>query len=280
MRQYDSAFSYLARHFVSVTWIDRTTGARESANEGIGTPFEMSAFVVSVSDRWFLATAGHILEDLRSAKTAGNRLTAFQLHDNWCANGPTGLPPLGDDYVFEHSAHLYDEDLGIDCGCVYLRPHFRRLLEANGVQPVTELAWERDLPPSCDFHVLFGIPKQFTRVNVGRGRADWITNLLWVNVRNVSPDDVPEHMRSKPSPRYFGRLDHVLTCNLTGQVLADMDGFSGGPIMGFRKTDTGQLRYWVIAVQSGWDRRTRVIAGYPLWILCNAIRQCGLGAGG
>ncbi len=64
MTQYDSAFSYLARHFVSVTWIDRTTGERESANKGIGAPFEMSGFVVSVSDQWYLATAGHILEDL------------------------------------------------------------------------------------------------------------------------------------------------------------------------------------------------------------------------
>jgi len=272
MTQYEGAFQFLARHFVSLIWVDRTPGPRASANNGIGTPVNVSAFVISVSGEWFLATAGHILQALADARKAGQHLSDFAINDKWCMNRH-GLPiPIGDDYIFDNALHVYDEGNGIDCGCIYLRPHYRALLEANGIEPVTEQAWEKGLPRKCKFYVMFGVPKQLTGVHVAGRQADRISNIVWMNIRIIDEADVPDHMR-KPFPRFYGRLDATLKCEGTGEIVDDIDGMSGGPIIGLSRTQTGQFCYWVVAIQSGWDRTTRVIAGFPLRALGDAIRE-------
>jgi hypothetical protein len=43
-----------------------------------------------------------------------------------------------------------------------------------------------------------------------------------------------------------------------------MAGFSGSPIIGFKLNPDGQMKYWLVAVQSGWRRDLRVVAR-PLW---------------
>jgi hypothetical protein len=35
---------------------------------------------------------------------------------------------------------------------------------------------------------------------------------------------------------------------------------SGGPIFGFKKTEEG-LKYWIVAIQSWWDKKRRITFG-------------------
>jgi hypothetical protein len=51
-----------------------------------------------------------------------------------------------------------------------------------------------------------------------------------------------------------------------------MDGLSGGPIIGFRPVEGG-TKYHLVAIQSGWRRDLRVVAGPLFAIIADALAQ-------
>ena len=126
--------------------------------------------------------------------------------------------------------------------------YYRNLLEANGIEPVTEQAWRKGLPRKCEFYVMIGVPSQLTDVQVDGGRANRTSNVVWISIQSIENVDVPDHM-CKPFPRFYGRLSKTLRCEATGEILDDIDGMSGGPIIGFNRTQTGQLLYWIVDTQ-------------------------------
>jgi hypothetical protein len=71
----------------------------------------------------------------------------------------------------------------------------------------------------------------------------------------------PPEMK-KPFPRFYGQHAAVMH-NEAGGTLHDLDGLSGGPILGFRPTDQG-TKYHLVAIQSGWHRGLRIVTG-PLF---------------
>ena len=46
--------------------------------------------------------------------------------------------------------------------------------------------------------------------------------------------------------------------------MRDIQGMSGGPIIGVNRSGDGSGQYWVIAVQSGWYPRERVVCATTL----------------
>jgi len=266
----DNIVGFFARHFVSIAWVDRTPGLRAVANNGVGTPFNISAFVVSVCGEWFLLTAGHIIEDLKAAKSRGQVLTGFQLSDSWASNTANRMPiPIDSDYLISRCQSLYDDNLGMDYACIHLNDYYRKLLQANGIVALDELAWERGLPESPDFHMMLGVPSQLSRVEL---QGDWPyqqMNCVLIPVRPVQ--ELPEQQRGLPH-RFYGQLDEHLRCP-DGTPLDDIDGMSGGPIIGVKRNEKGELRYWVVAIQSAWLQSKRIVIGCPVIALGNAIRQ-------
>jgi len=64
---------------------------------------------------------------------------------------------------------------------------------------------------------------------------------------------------------FFGRMKSQ---SGNGTSVLDIDGMSGGPVYGVKKVN-GDLKYWVIGIQSGWYRTQRVacfclLAGFLL----------------
>ncbi len=260
---------FFARHFVSIGWIDRTPGERSSANEGLGQPFNVSAFVMQVCGDWFLVTAGHVIEDLKVAHSTGQVLTNFQLNDTW-ANSPAGAIPIPIDfeYVLARAQSLYDSDLGLDYACIHFGDHYKQLLQANGIVPIDETAWEKGVPENPDFHFMLGVPAQLSNVNLQSSTPCEEVNCVLLPIREVN--ELPEDLQSKPH-RFYGRLDDPLRCT-NGAQLTDIDGMSGGPIIAVKRTPEGQMRYWVVAIQSAWRRSDRIVIGNRILVLGEAIR--------
>jgi hypothetical protein len=68
----------------------------------------------------------------------------------------------------------------------------------------------------------------------------------------------PEELRQSHS-RFYGRLDIDENAPLWEQIGGNIEGMSGGPVLGISHGADG-LRYWVIGIQSGWLRSQRIIA--------------------
>jgi hypothetical protein len=105
------------------------------------------------------------------------------------------------------------------------------------------------------FRVL-GFPTQFIE-SVRRGGS-----IDSVNVRPIflRLERVPEPAQMKREfPRFYGRHAVTLHSAESGD-LHELDGFSGGPILGFRPTPDG-LNYHLVAIQSAWRRDLRVVTG-------------------
>jgi hypothetical protein len=68
---------------------------------------------------------------------------------------------------------------------------------------------------------------------------------------------------AKKTERFYGRIN--LRAGGSANI-DDIDGMSGGPIIGFKKNhpEVGKDAYWLIGVQSGWHRATMTIAACPI----------------
>ena len=251
MSKQEGLIRFLSRHLVSLTFFDRSP-ARATEFFGAGRMMLVSGFVVSVRGVWFWITAGHVLEEIDAALSAGQQLEDWKLDDTfgWQA---THSDPIPFDFNSSHRSHLYRD--GMDYGVIALRRYYQNLLSANGVAPVGEEQWEKTWPDEFEEYAMLGFPSQLTREAAGQpGRA--IKSVALLRVTEV--DDPPDEMRVA-TPRFYGKV-HLLPGEPT---LDDIDGMSGAPIIAF-KTDDKRLRYWLIAVQSGWHRPTQIIGACPI----------------
>jgi hypothetical protein len=128
---------------------------------------------------------------------------------------------------------------------------------ANGVMAFDERVF-RPLPQEMLRYVVMGLPDQFITVRpTSSGNAAVLVNPTLVPLDRAEP---PADMVTS-FPRFYGRLAGNVQNPHTGVSLAGMSGFSGGPILGFKDGEDGQVRYYLVAIQSGWRPDLRVVAG-------------------
>jgi hypothetical protein len=146
-------------------------------------------------------------------------------------------------------------DEGADYGLIRVNSLTRAALEANDKRPITRHAWENELPEAFDRYLMLGIPSEFQEPVVtqdGRLVVEIAPTIIPVSRIDPPPADLVT-----PLQRFYGQLPVPLQ-GMDGGALADIDGMSGGPIFGLRKTEGG-MRYWAVAIQSGWWRSRGII---------------------
>ena len=240
----DEMVGFFQRHVVPLLFTFQKGQVSES--------FVVTAFVLSVSDQWFLITAGHCIRDIEARVDCyGYGNTHSQLIDS-LGLGATHPEPIPFVYKDSYPTQLSD-DYAFDYGVMALSPYYRQLLQANNVQPLNEEVWKKQ-PSEVDFCMLLGIPTELVKVD--SASVEVTPTLHPVEL----VDQVPKGFARVDAPLIYGRI-------VLGEGMSSIKGMSGGPFFAFHRGDKGDLRYWLIALQSRWLPESHYIAACPTRLL-------------
>lgn len=215
--------------------------------------FSCSGFVLSIRGAWIWVTAGHILKELDEILNKTVKLTECVLVDYF---GPdvVSCHPIPFDYEGSSRFYIYDETDGLDFGLVALRPYYQRLLEANGIVPVSKKNWIHPSTIKFDQYFMLGLPRRFitSEVSTDEMGVQLVGSVFPTMIRITRLDDPPNDLPKTTYPQFVGKIDDK--CSLD-----DIIGMSGGPIFGFAND-----RYWIVAVQSSWLPCRKIIFACPV----------------
>jgi len=258
-RQAKAVSAVLGRHLVCLAftyaWLD------EKGNTyGKQHFYACTAFVIEIDGIWFLTTAGHVLkEDIHDPVKKGQiKILSCKFADYFGMNAKVRIPT-----PFEYEGALKtwvdDRKIGLDLGLIHLRQQYRDQMAANGVLPVAEENWSGQGPLDFDACGLYGFPSDLTHKGSPAVETD---EAMQGSVHPVYISLQPEPNPGVPIPKsilpwFVGRLN-------PHPAVPDIKGMSGAPIFGFRRGRDGQLRHWIIALQSRWDRDKKIIFGCPV----------------
>jgi len=209
-----------------------------------------TAFVVSIAGVWFLATAGHVLEVLDKQKEEGT-------HVDWLLDDTMGSNAISDHPIPFNLAARHDYRMphdGYDYALIEILDHDRQLLERNGIKPITEQAWTQDYPQEFMSYILVGFPEEYVRSTPQAVSKE----MLMADLKPIPLADVPHELTSiKSAPRLY--FWHNMEHDAAPKSLV---GTSGGPIFGFQADREGNIRMWLVGIQSA------QATDYPIAIVC------------
>jgi hypothetical protein len=237
------AVRFFCRHLVSLSGWYQTIDPNGNPT-GQERFFSYSGFVISIQGVWNFVTAGHILIDLEQhLQNKTIKVRKYVLVDKF---GPDAKShdPIPFDYEKTPKLPVLDDEAGLDFGLIMLSPHYRNLLRANGIVPVLEEKWKNIPNDLLSKYIMIGLPQELikTRVVGKKGNPRIIGSVAPVGIGierlDFPPDDIPK----TKYPRFVGKLGDAAIPSVS-----DINGMSGGPIIGFNKEWN---QYWIVAVQS------------------------------
>jgi hypothetical protein len=258
---------FYGQHFVSLsgTYIAVDPQGKRIGNEEI---FLFSGFVVLLGNHWFFVTAGHVFRDdsaqeekdwgLDRLRDAGKiEILQCGLKDDF-GSCPKFSGQTFVSYETLPRWYLYDKELAVDFAVVYLRDLYRKSLEKNGVVPITEAMWGSQPDNELDAHILLGLPTE--------GRQPTVSTQTYFGdslMARISPMLVYIEQTGRPHRKLLDSDFSWLVGKVHTEVFAlkGIEGMSGGPIFGLKKTNDGESRYWLVALQSWWDPDTCTVYG-------------------
>lgn len=274
-RESGNIMQHLLPHIVAITWIDALKEPRaRSSNPDADYDVQhrmCSAFLFQAEGVPMFVTAGHVVVAINESIAGNRRLIKARIVDGIgtekrCEPIPF---PLGDEARF----HIDRQDLGWDLGAIPIQSHWSRLLAKSDRKffAAEKMASVEDV---FDLYVVLGFPTEHritTRTRVGSRLT--IRNKIGTPLMPVRRLVRPPKVLKCPIPRFYGKLlSDRFELNGEEFVLNDIDGMSGGPVIGL-KFKKASIEYKLVAVQSGWLKSKRVIAGCPLADLGSAVLQ-------
>jgi hypothetical protein len=253
------------KHLVGIVCIHEPTTPDDSFPQGI---YIASGFVLEIDSIWFIATAGHVFEDInRMMKDYPTRRYTFWLADGFAhTDEPCFTVPL--DYHRAEKNYWHDEETGLDFGMIALYSNTQRMLSENHVIPAyehhfvdSEGRFRNMYENKFVAYKMFGLVGELVQQK-GKNSASITATIL--NLRKI---DVPSSLQRFTQPTFFAEIKAM-------DPLKSIKEMSGCPILGFSFDEDNQLRYYFLAIQSGWlkDRDPKVIYACDLPSLAkNAI---------
>lgn len=249
-RDYTEFFS---RHLIGLAWYEGPANEQGDFTEK-PTFHCASAFLLQIEERFCLVTAGHVLLDIDKRLAENGHIAKYHnLYDIWSPRATIKEPIPFDFTKAESLIILFDPELGVDIAVIELSILYRELL-AQTIQPFTHDRWLYQANVKFDFFAILGIPGEIASQIVDDTEQVIFTypkpQVIFVEAsKPVVAEDA-----NTPLPQFFGKIR-------SNETIGDISGTSGGPILGFRLNDQGQLHYWPVAVQSRWRRESRTITG-------------------
>jgi len=211
-----------------------------------------TAFVLSVGEQWYLVTAGHCIKIIEEETDIhGFEISRCSLID-CLGQGAKNIHPIP--FVYSEASPIcLSDEFDFDYGFLNISPYYKQLLISNNVQPLNEEVWKKQ-PNVVDSYVLVGIPAELVIVNPDN--LELYPTLFPIEQLK----EKPEGFTKTDIPLFYGRIT-------LGEDIKSKKGVSGGPIFGFYTNEKGEMRYWLIALQSRWLPNSRFISAYPTYLL-------------
>ena len=247
--------SFFCRHLVGLCVTYQRAGSEK--NE-----FAIySGTLISIEGVVCFLTAGHILSNLAQVRDSAEIVIANAVLADTFGKDAVSTVPIPFDLKGAHLIHSDDEDEGLDFGVIPLSPYYVNLLAKNGCVAIEEKNWIYQ--DNVEFHAyaMLGFPEEFASKEIdGYGNA-MVSPTMFRVIRLENP---PEGARPTRHPRFVGQIDHG--------TIESVVGMSGGPIFGFNIGEEG-TRFWLVALQSSWNPRTRVVYGCPIPVLGSLLTK-------
>jgi hypothetical protein len=213
-------------------------------------------------------TAGHCMRQLDEellGKPDYYSDVRFRFVDTLHAGAVSDLPMPFDYQAQEVKGWMVKTDdkgieSGWDFGVIFLHKHYSRSLWQNKILHIMEDNWS-DFPDQFDEYFILGLPGERVGPNE---QGVWFATPSIVPI--VKLDEKPECYGKHTDPMFYARVDQYAD-------VKNIEGMSGGPVIGLNVNADGIGRYWAIAVQSGWYPRERVICASPLKSLREILTQ-------
>ena len=152
----------ILRHVVGIQVQIQIAKSRRPANGRMADAEIASAIIVSISEQWFLVTAGHLVEELRARHQLGDRILGCRLLT--LANSEGDMPTIPFGLIDPESPTFLNADLipfavnqeGLDCLVVPIGDDLRELLDLRGIRALHESTWRSlSFVPTCTISLVF-----------------------------------------------------------------------------------------------------------------------------
>lgn len=229
------------------------------------TPFVCSGFLMSLKDRWFMVTAGHILRDMEEQTRNGTaQFEQFRLLDNFGlgANRSGAIPfdLSGADKLYE-----YDAAKGLDYAFITLRPMYRDLLAASHAIPITENDWAKWRHTRYSHYFMLGFQEEAIAKSVTPHRDHYVIHAkpvpVFIYLRKREKG--PETSRKTKYHRFIGEIERH-------HDIGSIKGMSGGPIFGIT---SGLRKHGIVAIQSAWLPDRKITFGCPIGVFTRLAQK-------
>lgn len=251
---------FFCRHLVG---LGVTYRHRNTEDQAMTARFSVSSgTLISIHGSICFLTAGHVLEALDKLRNHEQiEIESAALVDTMGWKRVSDVP-IPFDLKSARLFYIDNEEDGLDFGVIALEPHHVGLLAKNGLIALTEERWSQQHTVRFDGFAMLGFPEEFTSGRVSAS-GDGTLSPVMFGVKRL--DAAPEDRAPTNYPQFIGQLDPELP-------LKSVEGMSGGPIFGFRQ-EGEELRYWVVALQSSWDRQRRITYGCDLPLLASLMTE-------
>ena len=242
--------SFMSNHLVALTGNYRSFNKGRLYHEGV---YAFSGFVMEFHENWYWTTAGHCLEAELDRRIQRGELDLISSgFADYFGSNVRSVNIIPYTYEIGCSFRLDDSKLGMDFALIPLPDLIRLALEHNGITPVSRANWVQQKKLEFSHYKMLGFP-------VSDAHDAGIRPVM-VAIDRLQPDEIDE-----PETTWFvGRIN-------AGVRDFDIKGMSGGPIYGFRKAADGRWYYHVIAIQSRWIAKKRIVFGCSLPLFAERV---------
>ena len=188
--------------------------------------FVITSFAFSVSDNWFLITAGHCFKQIReNFIDKGWTLFSCSLIDFLGLNAKFTDPiPFNFDISKAYYFPEIDDDYSFDYGVYPLSSYYKELLLSNNIKSLNEKVWKNQ-PDRVDVSAIVGIPSELINFD---GSVELVSCFLFTDII----DEKPEVFTDTSLPRIYAKI------NLDDGIKS-IEGMSGSPLLGFQQLEKG-----------------------------------------
>ena len=265
------AVAFMSRHFLALSCHYDLRKADGTTDRHVPV---FSGFLLEVHGVHFWVTAGHCLKELDTL-LASDRVTV-------CGGG--FMDYFGYEAIHKHSVpfqyepgcgyYVTEPQHGIDYGLVALNDLQVRAFQANKLIAISRENWIYQQDLTFDFYMMLGIPEdRVIKVTSPDKTIGAHVSQSMVRIDKIDLNDLgepPSDAEAAPTDAWFiGRIPAECSIRV-------VKGMSGGPIYGFRRNGKGQLSYHVVALQSRWWDKRRIVFGCSVPLFAEEVhRQFG-----